>query len=320
MIEMITGEKPYKECKGQILSVCDKIINKVLPECFHKINNERAKEFILKCLKPENERPSAAELLEDPFLNDTESEENSHPAIYFENPIHNKSSEIILLEKNNKINENILFDDFSIGEKSNFTYNVSNDNRINKLDSFSNIMENNNNINNIELLKKNLNSNTEKKEIETEIYFILNEDQEKNNLKNINSDDIYKLILVKKKGENISKFNFNYMLSTDTIQGVINELAKRIDLNNDEIKQCEKKLKIFVSELMEKEKEKNELEQQINLINNCYEIFIKEYNDNIKQIQELNQLYQEIKQNEKDYSEEEMIDIDNKMKILKQLK
>ena len=75
-----------------------------------------------------------------------------------------------------------------------------------------------------------------------------------------------------------------------------------------------------MSELMEKEKEKNELEQQINLINNCYEIFIKEYNDNIKQIQELNQLYQEIKQNEKDYSEEEMIDIDNKMKILKQLK
>ena len=320
MIEMITGEKPYKECKGQILSVCDKIINKILPECFHKINNERAKEFILKCLKPENERPSAAELLEDPFLNDTESEENSHPAIYFENPIHNKSSEIILLEKNNKINENILFDDFSIGEKSNFTYNVSNDNRINKLDSFSNIMENNNNINNIELLKKNLNSNTKKKEIETEIYFILNEDQEKNNLKNINSDDIYKLILVKKKGENISKFNFNYMLSTDTIQGVINELAKRIDLNNDEIKQCEKKLKSFVGELMEKEKEKNELEQQINLINNCYELFIKEYNDNLKQIQDLNQLYLEIKQNEKDYSEEEMIDIDNKMKILKQLK
>ena len=165
-----------------------------------------------------------------------------------------------------------------------------------------------------------MNSNDENKEIETEIFFILNENEEKSNLKNINTDDIYKIILVKKKGENISKFNFNYMLSTDTIQGVINELAKRIDLNNDEIKQCEKKLKIFVSELMEKEKEKNELEQQINLINNCYEIFIKEYNDNIKQIQELNQLYQEIKQNEKDYSEEEMIDIDNKMKILKQLK
>ena len=110
------------------------------------------------------------------------------------------------------------------------------------------------------------------------------------------------------------------MLSTDTIQGVINELAKRVNLNNDEIKQCEIKFKLFVSELMAKEKEKNELEQQINLINNCYEIFIKEYNDNLKEIQELNQLYKEIKQNEKDYTEEEILDIDNKMKVLAQLK
>jgi DNA repair exonuclease SbcCD ATPase subunit len=110
------------------------------------------------------------------------------------------------------------------------------------------------------------------------------------------------------------------MLNSDTIQSVINELAKSINLNNDEIKQCEKKLKLFVSELIAKEKEKNEIEQQINLINNCYEIFIKDYNDNLKQIQELNQLYQEIKQNEKDYSPDEILDIDNKMKILAQLK
>ena len=79
-------------------------------------------------------------------------------------------------------------------------------------------------------------------------------------------------------------------------------------------------MKLFVSELIAKEKEKNEIEQQINLINNCYEIFIKDYNDNLKQIQELNQLYQEIKQNEKDYSPDEILDIDNKMKILAQLK
>ena len=87
------------------------------------------------------------------------------------------------------------------------------------------------------------------------------------------------------------------MLNSDSIQGVINELAKVVDLNSDEIKECEKKLKIFISELKEKnkEKEKNELEQQINLINNCYDMFIREYNDNVKQIQELNQLYQEIK-------------------------
>ena len=319
MIEMITGEKPYKECKGQILSVCDKVNNKILPESFYKINNERVKEFILKCLKPENERPSAAELLEDEFLNDVDSEENNHPAIDLDKQYSAKSSGLFILEKNSKINDNILLDDFSIEEKkSNFTYNMQmNDNKINKVDSFPNINSNENNLNNIEILKKNLNSNQTKNE--TEIYFIL--DQEPNtNQKIANNNDIYRLILVKKKGENISKFNFNYMLNSDTIQSVINELAKSINLNNDEIKQCEKKLKLFVSELIAKEKEKNEIEQQINLINNCYEIFIKDYNDNLKQIQELNQLYQEIKQNEKDYSPDEILDIDNKMKILAQLK
>jgi len=319
MIEMITGEKPYKECKGQILSVCDKVNNKILPESFNKINNERVKEFILKCLKPENERPSAAELLEDEFLNDVDSEENNHPAIDLDKQYSAKSSGLFILEKNSKINDNILLDDFSIEEKkSNFTYNMQiNDNKINKVDSFSNINNNENNLNNIEILKKNLNSNQTKNE--TEIYFIL--DQEPNtNQKIANNNDIYRLTLVKKKGENISKFNFNYMLNSDTIQSVINELAKSINLNNDEIKQCEKKLKLFVSELIAKEKEKNEIEQQINLINNCYEIFIKDYNDNLKQIQELNQLYQEIKQNEKDYSPDEILDIDNKMKILAQLK
>ena len=112
------------------------------------------------------------------------------------------------------------------------------------------------------------------------------------------------------------------MLNTDTIQGVINELAKIVNLNNEDLEECEKKLKILISELKAKneEKEKNEMEQQINLINNCYDIFIKEYNDNLKQIQELNQLYQEIKGNEKDYTKEEILDIDNKMKILSQLK
>jgi hypothetical protein len=132
--------------------------------------------------------------------------------------------------------------------------------------------------------------------------------------------DICKITLVKKKGEMISKFNFNYILSTDSIQGVINEIAKIVDLTNNEIKQCEIKLKMFISDLRNKFKEKNEIEQQINLINNCYDIFNKEYNDNLKQIQELNKLYMEIKDNSKDYTKEEIEDIDNKMKILINLK
>ena len=287
MIEMITGEKPYSECKGQILAVCEKVRKNILPECFNKINNNKVKEFILKCLKPENERPSANDLLEDKFLNDLESEENSYPAIDLEFQKNILSTKSLGLYMNNINNEKtsreiISLDDISLEEKkSNFTYNINNDNILNKFDS-------------IELLKKNLYKNPIEAEKETEIYFILNEEPEKSN--EINNDDLYKIILVKKKGENISKFKFNYLLNNDSIQDVINELIKVVNLNSNEIEQCEKKLKIFISELKakNKEKEKNELEQQINLINNCYEIFMKEYNDNVKQIQELNQLYNEI--------------------------
>ena len=326
MIEMITGEKPYSECKGQILVVCDKVRKHILPECFYKINNDKAKEFILKCLKPENERPSASELLQDEFLNDENDEKNNYPAIDLDNKkniISVKSSGLFMDEKNSK--DIISLEDLSIEEKSNFTYNnVINDNKF-RLDSFSN-NKSENNANNIEILKKNLEINPFENETKTEIYFLLDEAPDKNkdinNLNEINNNDIYKIFLVKKKGENISKFKFNYMLNTDTIQGVINELAKIVNLNNEDLEECEKKLKIFISELKAKneEKEKNEMEQQINLINNCYDIFIKEYNDNLKQIQELNQLYQEIKGNEKDYTKEEILDIDNKMKILSQLK
>ena len=79
-------------------------------------------------------------------------------------------------------------------------------------------------------------------------------------------------------------------------------------------------MKLFIREIKNKIKEKQDIDEQINLINNCYDIFNKEYNDNLKQIQELKQLYQEIKDNSMDYTKEEIEDIDNKMKILTQLK
>ena len=47
----------------------------------NQIDYEKAKQFILKCLKPENERPSASELLQDEFLNDENDERNNYPAI-----------------------------------------------------------------------------------------------------------------------------------------------------------------------------------------------------------------------------------------------
>lgn len=348
MMEMITGEKPYSECKGQIMVVCNKVKNRILPECFKKIKNEKVKEFINKCLKPEEERPSADELLHDPFLNDLESEYNNYPAINnleYQKKFSNRS--LIGFKDIKSKEKDDLLDTFSSEEiKSTITYNIHNNLKIKEDSNITNTNENTNSpegeisldkyknisngknkdilqnlINNLNIGQEkqnnkgqnnnNVNQNIEKKE--SEISFIL-DDEEKSDI------EICKIVLLKKKGDKTSKIKFNYIFSIDTIQGVINELTKVVNLNNDEIKECENKLKIFIREIKTQLKEKQDIDEQINLINNCYDIFSKEYNDNLKQIQDLKILYQEIKENSMDYTKEEIEDIDNKMKILNQLK
>ena len=64
MLEMVTREKPYKECDGNILLICDKVVKKIYPLCMNKIRNEKLKNFIKQCFKCENERPSANDLLQ----------------------------------------------------------------------------------------------------------------------------------------------------------------------------------------------------------------------------------------------------------------
>ena len=355
MIEMITGEKPYSECKGQILVVCSKVKNKILPACMSKIKNEKVIEFIKKCLKPEEERPSADELLNDAFLNDLDSEENNFPAI--NNPeLQKKLSNRSLLsyrELKSKQNEEAL-EDLSNGDiKSTITYNNQNNDNINininknedlsnsKISkNISNEAELNNNNeqknNSFQVLINNLNIDDDKEDIKKK-----ESDQKENNDININKNElknneaeisfvldeeeksdieICKIILIKKNGNKTSKFKFNYIFTVDTIQGVVNELTKVVNLTNNEIKQCENKLKIFIKEIRNKMKEKQDIDEQINIINNCYELFTKEYNDNLLKIKELKQLYQEIKDNSIDYTKEEIEDIDNKMKLLEQLK
>ena len=354
MIEMITGEKPYSECKGQILAVCNKVKNKILPICLNKIKNEKVIEFIKKYLKPEEERPSADELLNDKFLNDLDSEENNFPAINYSKKYSNRSL-ITFKDIKSKQNDDLLTDLSSGDIKSTITYNNQINENLNKTEDNQNNSheieynynkDNNNEKNNhfIQLLKKNLNiekntnkTNNDKEDIkkeennernkneidisqndnikdnETEISFIIDEN-EKSDM------EICKIVLVKKNGDKTSKFKFNYIFTVDTIQSVVNELTKVVNLTNNEIKQCENKLKIFIREIKNKIKEKQDVDEQINIINNCYELFIKEYNDNLKQIQELKQLYQEIKENSIDYTKEEIQDIDNKMKILNKFK
>ena len=76
IVQFITMEKPYKEyCRKKELYEAKK--KGIYPLAFNKIKNEEIKNFISLCLKPEKERPSCKELLNNSWLNDKDSLDNN---------------------------------------------------------------------------------------------------------------------------------------------------------------------------------------------------------------------------------------------------
>ena len=77
LIELLTVQKPYKECEGAL----NIYINKkkgILPKSFDLITDQGIKDFIILCLRKENIRPSAKELLEkNKWLNDKTTGKNN---------------------------------------------------------------------------------------------------------------------------------------------------------------------------------------------------------------------------------------------------
>ncbi|KAM1984663.1 hypothetical protein ACFX16_012899 [Malus domestica] len=67
MLEMVSCEYPYSECKN-LAQIYKKVTSGVKPASLSKVDNPQIKQFIEKCLVPASMRLSAAELLKDPIL------------------------------------------------------------------------------------------------------------------------------------------------------------------------------------------------------------------------------------------------------------
>lgn len=67
MIEMLTSEYPYSECSNPA-QIYKKVTSGKIPEAIQRIEDVEAQYFVKKCLQSVTTRPSAQELLEDPFL------------------------------------------------------------------------------------------------------------------------------------------------------------------------------------------------------------------------------------------------------------
>ncbi|XP_062182541.1 probable serine/threonine-protein kinase WNK7 isoform X2 [Phragmites australis] len=69
MLEMLTTEYPYSECSNPA-QIYKKVTAGKLPDAFYRVDDDEARRFIGRCLVASSKRPSAAELLLDPFLDD----------------------------------------------------------------------------------------------------------------------------------------------------------------------------------------------------------------------------------------------------------
>ncbi|KAG8661976.1 serine/threonine-protein kinase WNK8 isoform X2 [Manihot esculenta] len=67
ILEMVTCEYPYSECKNPA-QIYKKVITGIKPASLGKVGDPQVKQFIEKCLVPVSMRLPATELLKDPFL------------------------------------------------------------------------------------------------------------------------------------------------------------------------------------------------------------------------------------------------------------
>ncbi|KAF4384521.1 hypothetical protein F8388_003828 [Cannabis sativa] len=67
MLEMVTCDYPYSECKNPA-QIYKKVTTGIKPAALRKVSDPQIKDFVEKCIVPAAERFSAKELLKDPFL------------------------------------------------------------------------------------------------------------------------------------------------------------------------------------------------------------------------------------------------------------
>ncbi|CBI40585.3 unnamed protein product, partial [Vitis vinifera] len=110
MLEMVTFEYPYNECKNPA-QIYKKVTSGIKPASLCKVTDLQIKEFIVKCLAPASERLPAKELLKDPFFQSENPKEPIRVPLHPDFPVLEfqrmyKSSEFRLRAK--KINDNSI--------------------------------------------------------------------------------------------------------------------------------------------------------------------------------------------------------------------
>ena len=143
LIELLTVQKPYRECEGALNIYVNKKKGN-LPESFKLITDKGIREFIMLCLNKENKRPSAKELLEkNKWLNEKNNSENNtiieikgalrQKNFYLNNKYKSGGNFYIrnLSHKNSLKYNSKIFKTFNLKLKNSFNTNYNSENLIN---------------------------------------------------------------------------------------------------------------------------------------------------------------------------------------------
>ncbi|KAK8622975.1 hypothetical protein V6N13_117872 [Hibiscus sabdariffa] len=76
VLEMVTMEIPYSECDN-VARIYKKVSSGVKPQALNKVRDEDVKAFIERCIAQPGARPSAAELLKDPFFDEVDDDDEN---------------------------------------------------------------------------------------------------------------------------------------------------------------------------------------------------------------------------------------------------
>ena len=98
ILEMVTLERPYKECQNPA-QIYNKVIQGVKPKALDRILDDEVKEFIFWCISNRSKRPTAKLLYDSEFLNDLEGEKNNQAVKvmeYVRRKSHKKPSDIFI--------------------------------------------------------------------------------------------------------------------------------------------------------------------------------------------------------------------------------
>ena len=319
LLELLTVQKPYKECEGALNIYVNKKKG-IMPECLKLITDKGIKDFIVMCLNKENKRPTAKELLENnDWLNNKNNCENNsiieikgalrQKNFYLHNRFKSggnieirKSSHKSVVKYNSKI-----FNLFSLNSKKFLNSNYNNSGKLKntnnlkngKSSSFSsknNIIYNKSKTENLLSNKSNILNNVEMKNDSNVNIKLINDDNNSNN-SNINSNSNSRNC----SGNNIIDLNKVANINLIANKPIIKEKNNsNINYNRFNIAENQKK---YLSPEQKKTKELLIPNLNINLIkvnknnsnniNSFREAIQNKISSNISSIKSINILYDE---------------------------